>query len=91
MSYPGGWLVSSDKSLREDASSLTPFGLLIDDVKSLANSFDELSYSYTKREGNQVAHGLAKYAKSITDFVVWMEDVPPQLLSILQTDLIGVH
>ena len=38
------------KALREDASSLSPFGLLIDDVKSIANSFDELSYSHTLRE-----------------------------------------
>ena len=79
------------KALREDASSLSPFGLLIDDVKSLANSFDELSYSHTKREGNQVAHGLTKYAKIILDFVVWMENVPPQLFSVLQADLLGIH
>ena len=79
------------KALREDASSISLIGLLIDDVKSLANSFDELSYSYTKREGNQVAHGLAKYAKSIPDLVVWLEDVSPQLLSVLQADLLGIH
>ena len=30
------------KALREDASCLSPIGLLIDDVKSLANNFDEL-------------------------------------------------
>ena len=53
------------KALREDASSLSSIGLLLDDVKSLTNSFDELSYFHTKREGNQVAHDLAKYAKSI--------------------------
>ncbi|XP_065623148.1 uncharacterized protein LOC136064818 [Quercus suber] len=63
------------KALRVDVSSLSPIGLLIDDVKSLANNFDELSYSHTKREGNQVAHGLAKCAKSILNLVVWMEDV----------------
>ena len=57
----------------------------------LANSFDELSYSHTRREGNQIVHGLAKYAKSIPDLVVWMEDVPPQLILFLQADLIGVH
>ena len=58
------------KALREDASSLSPFGLLLDDVKSLANSFEELSYSHTRREGNQVTHDLVKHAKSIPDFIV---------------------
>ncbi|XP_075650250.1 uncharacterized protein LOC142620837 [Castanea sativa] len=57
------------KALREDASYLSPFGLLLDDVKSLANNFDELSYSRTKREGNQVVPDLAKYAKSISNLL----------------------
>ena len=45
----------------------------------------------TLREGNQVAHGLTKYAKIILDFVVWMKNVPPQLFSVLQADLLGIH
>lgn len=35
-----------------------------------------------KREGNSVAHNLAKYASNIQDFSIWMEDTPPPLLSV---------
>ena len=55
----------------------------------LSQRFDQLLYSHTKREGNHVAHSLAKYAIRIPDFLVWMEDIPPQLHSVLQADLEG--
>ena len=76
-------------ALRERVSLLTPTGLLIEDVKVLSQRFDQLLYSHTKRDGNQVAHSLAKYAIRIPNFFVWMEDVPPQLHSVLQADLEG--
>ena len=64
-------------ALRERVSLLTPTSLLIEDVKVLSQRFDQLLYSPTKRDGNQVAHSLAKYAIRISDFFVWMKDVPP--------------
>ena len=57
-------------ALRERVSLLTPTGLLIEDVKVLSQRFDQLLYSHTKRDGNQVAHSLAKYAIRIPDFFV---------------------
>ena len=32
---------------------------------------------HTRREGNKAAHGLAKYAQFVDDFVTWMEETPP--------------
>ena len=58
------------KALREDVSSLSPTSLLVEDVKALSHNFDELLYSHTKREGNQVVHSLARYAIGISDFLV---------------------
>ena len=46
--------------------------------------------NYQKKK-NHVTNNLARYAIGILDFLVWMEDVPPQLHSVLQTDLIGLH
>ena len=43
----------------------------------------ELSYSYTKREGNKVAHHLAKLAINFPDSVIWIEDVPPLVFSFV--------
>jgi len=31
---------------------------------------------HTRREGNKAAHGLAKYAQFINDFVTWVEETP---------------
>ena len=76
-------------ALKERVSLLTPTSLLVEDVKFLSQCFNQLLYSHTKREGNHVAHSLAKYAICIPNCFVWMEDVPPQLHSVLQADLEG--
>ena len=73
--------------LRENRMVLVPYGLLLEDAMFLSQQFDELHYSHTKREGNSLAHSLARYAVNIPDFLVWMEDVLPQFYYILQTDL----
>ena len=78
------------KGLKEDDSSLATFGLLVEDAKVLSQQFDELLYSYTKRESNTVAHSLARYTINIPYFLMWMEDVPPQLHSILKANLLGL-
>nr|XP_023876693.1 uncharacterized protein LOC111989131 [Quercus suber] len=75
------------KALRECDYPFTPTGLLLEDVSLFSHSFDTLLYSHTKREGNSVAHNLAKYAISIPDFLVWMEDVPPHIQYFVQADL----
>ena len=76
-------------ALREDGKVLVPYGLLLEDAKFLSKQFEELRYSHTKREGDSLAHSLARYAIGIPEFLVWMEDVPSQFYSILQTDLSG--
>ena len=76
------------KALKSAECSLSPTGLLIDDVKRVANSFVHLLYSHVKRNGNRIAHSLAKNALRIPDFQVWMEDVPSHIVSILQLDVV---
>nr|XP_023927404.1 uncharacterized protein LOC112038782 [Quercus suber] len=67
------------KALRECDYPFTPSGLLLEDISLCSHRFDTLLYSHTKREGNSVAHNLVRYAISIPDFLVWMEDVPPYI------------
>ena len=74
-------------ALSSDHHSLASFGLVINDVKFSAKFFDQLHYSHVKRECNTLAHCLARHAFDISDFLVWMEDVPPQFLVVLQADL----
>ena len=53
--------------------------------------FDTMLYSHTKREDNSVAHNLARYAISIPNFLVWMEDIPPHIQHFVQADLAGFN
>ena len=78
-------------ALIEDKSFLSTVGVIIDDICFEASCYNQLRYSLVKREGNKVAHSLVRYAIEILDFVVWMEDVPPHLLSVVQVDIVGFH
>ena len=63
------------QALKSEERNLSPTGLLIKDVKLFANNYVSLLYSHIKRNGNSVAHSLAKNALCIPNFQVWMEDV----------------
>ena len=76
------------KALKSVEDSLSPTSLLVDDVKWVASSFERLMYSHVKRNGNRVAHTLAKNALCIPDSQVWMEDVLSHITSILDLDVI---
>ena len=80
------------KALKEEEQILSPTGLLLKDVKMLSQSFQNLLYSHTKREGTAVTYSLVKYVIGILNFLTWMiEDVSPQLFSVLQIDFVGLH
>ena len=50
------------KALKNNDNGLTPFAPLINDVSLLLGLFSELLYSHIKRDGNKVAHSLARLA-----------------------------
>ena len=57
-------------ALAEEGVSLSSYGLLIADAKSLSHNFFQLRYSHAKRECNKVAHSFSRYAITISDFIV---------------------
>ena len=75
------------KALEDEHNPLSAIGLLIADAKFNSRCFNHLLFSHTKRECNSIAHVLARFAINIPDFLVWMEDVPPQFHFVLQADL----
>ena len=77
-------------ALNSKNPSLAPYGLMIQDSLSFSLAFSKLSYSHTKREGNTVAHNLAQLAVNLPNCVIWMEDVPYDVLSFYQADLAGI-
>ena len=77
-------------ALNSSNPGLAPCGLLIQDTLNVATGFSKLSYSHTKREGNSIAHNLAQLAANIPNCVIWMEDVPSNVLSFYHADLAGI-
>ena len=61
-------------------------GHIIQDIKGLTQRFRKVSFSYTRRAANSVAHGLARYAKNIHEDMYWMEENPPPVLEALCYD-----
>ena len=56
-------------------------GHVLQDIKFMFSSFSFISIKHIHREGNCVAHRLArKVARS--PFLVWMESVPPDVLDV---------
>ena len=74
-------------ALRDPSPSLASYGLLIQDAQWLARFFTCISYQHVGRVGNNVAHNLARHARHVTGFSVWMEDVPIQVFTAYQADL----
>jgi len=75
-------------SLMDDLLSLASFGLLIQDVKVIVESFQCISFSHVCRESNTVAYNLARYACHVIGYSVWMEDVSSYIFAIYQVDLL---
>ena len=79
------------QALKSQEQNLSPLGLLVEDVKVYSNHFQRVLYSHVKRNGNSVAHSLAKHAISIPDLQVWMEDVPSHIGLFLYSDVTHFH
>ena len=75
------------KALRNNDNGLTSFAPLINDVSLFSGLFSELSYSHIRRDGNKVAHNLARLALMTLDCTVWMKNVPSRTLPFVQADL----
>lgn len=74
------------REIKESDPSLALHGHLIQDVKRLLDSFDFLSFTHVRRQGNNVAHALARWAIKEPNLIVWMEDVPPNIRQFLMAD-----
>ena len=57
---------------------------MIEDAKVLIESFVNFTVSHVKRQGNSIAHKLARH---VSDFQVWMRGDPSHLNAVIVTDL----
>ena len=65
-----------DKALSTDVTPFSSFGHIVEDTKSIASSLVNFSFSHTRRQGNFVAHALARRARLSCRLLVWMESLP---------------
>ena len=69
------------RDLVNSVPSLAPHGHIIQDVKLLASSFSCI------RQGNGVAHALARWAINSPNQNVWMDNMPPDILNVALADI----
>ena len=75
------------RELQDQSPSLALHGHILQDVKYLAGAFQSVKFSQTRRQGNNVAHALARRAIKESNLTVWMEDVPPDIYHFVLADL----
>lgn len=71
------------KELSNPTPSLALHGLLIRDAQELVFSFMNISFSHVSRQGNIIAHSLARRAILCPNLNFWMEDVTPDILQFV--------
>ncbi|XP_075640433.1 uncharacterized protein LOC142612203 [Castanea sativa] len=57
-------------ALKDDSASLASFGLLVRDAQSLAGLFNCICFLHVGRDGNSIAHNLARHARHVTSFSI---------------------
>ena len=59
-------------------------------IELLSHAFSSISFTHVYKEANKVAHDLAKiYIPVSVSEQVWLGNVPPQLFSCIQSDLLS--
>ena len=65
------------KALLSEDISFADHGHLVEEAKLIFALFSFCIFSHVKRQGNSVAHCLARHARHVSSKLVWIEDVPP--------------
>ncbi|XVE98337.1 hypothetical protein REPUB_Repub03eG0097600 [Reevesia pubescens] len=71
------------KRLRNNGNDLSLIGALLDDAKDLIGRFTVCKLSHVRNLCNLVADTLAKYVLGIDEEIVWVEDSPAIVESIV--------
>ena len=61
------------QALTDDSMSFVGFGSFIKDAMFFYKCFHCLNFPHTRREGNNLAHNLAKHSINVLDILVWID------------------
>ena len=60
------------------------------EIHESCSSFNRISFQHVRRDGNKLAHSLARRAVLSADTVVWVEELPTDLEDVFQMDLVDL-
>jgi len=60
---------------------------LVGDILSFIENFDFVGWSFVKRRGNRVAHDLAHRQPLCLEGIMWVFEVPDDILSRVSNDM----
>ncbi|KAL6211745.1 hypothetical protein ACLB2K_016968 [Fragaria x ananassa] len=63
---------------------------LIQDIKTLSNSFEFVCFKHVFREANFVANALANLGHRLSNLCFWEENIPPEASSALAFDVVNL-
>ena len=75
-----------ERKSRGSTKSQILFSHLLDEAKEIAERLEEVEFNRVQRQANKAAHNIAKHARHVNEFLVWIEDVLPHLFSIIEVD-----
>ena len=70
-------------AMHSSLPSLAVYGHLLEEVKFLVRDFAVVEFSFVPRQHNTLAHNIARHARHVSEYTVWMEDVPPLLSDVI--------
>ena len=79
------------RALSASAVNNSLYGHVVDDIRSYFLGWQFVGLSCVKREGNMVAHSLARFTRNIVDALYWMEDKPPPAVDALHFDCLHIN
>ncbi|KAK7832298.1 hypothetical protein CFP56_026625 [Quercus suber] len=63
-------------AMKGEGYSTASFGHILSDIKALVAHFKHVVFRHTRRQGNKVAHNLARAACNFYPFCTWIEEIP---------------
>ncbi|XP_074306616.1 uncharacterized protein LOC141641871 [Silene latifolia] len=79
------------EALKKGSTGTSVFSLVLDDILFLRSEFTSISWSYTSRTNNSVAHALAHISLRVVGRFVWSDGLPPIANSSVAFDLISMQ
>lgn len=76
------------KAINSSEVCCRPCGNMVEALKERTLQHPDWTVSYTRREANQVAHCLAKYALEVHHEMVWKEGCRPFLHAIVNDEFL---